>query len=248
VQPLRARSSRKPSKARECFRSRAAICCCARSVEMTSMDTCNTLRATYPVSGAGRRTTTSPRRSCSMLSWRSSRLTRAWSSRRCHTCSSRSLSRPSARTVRRTWLISCTLGTSRSSRGDRCRDDRSPAAAHARTVFSLSPRIFAAMTGRTLPSSARASRETASSFARRSSPSGSVLATSSMASTRSNRLRMRCSSVATDKAPPSHDPDASDYRPDSRNPPLRREWMSGILETKAPTALRRSQCTRDRPW
>ncbi len=171
-----------------------------------------------PASGAGRRTTTSPRRNCSMLSWRSSRLRRAWSSRRCHTCSSRSLSRPSARTVRRIWLISCTLGTSRSSRGDRCRDDRSPAAAQARTVFSLRPRIFAAMTGRTLPSSARASRETASSFARRSSPSGSVLATSSMASTRSNRLRMRCSSVATDKAASLLLSDASDYRLDSRNP------------------------------
>jgi hypothetical protein len=176
-----------------------------------------------PASGAGRRTITSPRRSWSILSCRSSRLRRAWSSRRCHTCSSRSLSRPSARSVRRIWLISCTLGTSRSSRGDRCRDDRSPAAAQARTVFSLSPRIFAAITGRTLPSSARASWETASSFARRSSPSGSVLATSSMASTRSNRLRMRCSSVATDKGASLLRSDASDYQLDSRNPPLRNE-------------------------
>jgi hypothetical protein len=54
----------KPAKARECVRSRAAACCCARSVEITSIDTCNTLHATFcpgPLPLAGRR----PRRASS---------------------------------------------------------------------------------------------------------------------------------------------------------------------------------------
>ena len=51
-----------------------------------------------------------------------------------------------------------TRTTSSSSRGVRCLVASRPASAHARTVFSMSPRILAAVTGRTVASSARASR------------------------------------------------------------------------------------------
>jgi hypothetical protein len=65
-----------------------------------------------------------------------------------------------------------------SSRGERRATARTPAAAQARTVFSLSPSSRAAMTGRMVPSSASALSDTARSPAQRSSSSGSVLATS----------------------------------------------------------------------
>ena len=70
-----------------------------------------------------------------------------------------------------------------------------PGETHALTVFSLRPSSRAAITGRMVLSSARAAFETSSKRALRSSSSGSLRATSSTVSTRSKRLRIRCSSM-----------------------------------------------------
>src|SRR5258708_22543349 len=89
------------------------------------------------------------------------------------------------------------------------------------------------MTGRMVPSSASAPSDTARSLARRSSSSGSVVATSSTISTRPNRLRSRFSSTAMVMAPPLYR-HASEYEAISQNSPVTVIPRAGLRQPPAP--------------